>query len=94
MSAFEGTPLNMVLRDCGINAFVIAGVATEVGIEPTVRHAADLGYIPGIATGACGAGNEAAAQRSLDNLRFAGNAVMTDTDTISKIFRRQPMKSH
>jgi biuret amidohydrolase len=33
MSAFEGTPLNMVLRDCGINAFVIAGVATEVGID-------------------------------------------------------------
>ena len=31
MSAFEGTPLNMVLRDCGINSFVIAGVATEVG---------------------------------------------------------------
>jgi len=22
------------------------GVAMEVGIEPTVRHAADLGYIP------------------------------------------------
>jgi nicotinamidase-related amidase len=94
MSAFEGTPLNMVLRDRGIHAFVIAGVTTEVGIEPTVRHAADLGYIPVIATDACGAGNEAAAHRSLDNLRFAGNAVMTDTDTISKIFRRQPMNSH
>jgi len=94
MSAFEGTPLNMVLRDVEINAFVIAGVATEVGIEPTVRHAADLGYIPVIATDACGAGNEAGAQRSQDSLRFAGNAVMTDTDTISKIFRRQPMKSH
>jgi biuret amidohydrolase len=93
MSAFEGTPLNMVLRDCGINAFVIAGVATEVGIEPTVRHAADLGYIPVIATDACGAGNEAAAQRSLDSLRFAGNAVFTDTDTICGIFRRQT-KSH
>ena len=93
MSAFEGTPLNMVLRDCGINAFVIAGVATEVGIEPTVRHAADLGYIPVIATDACGAGHEAAAQRSLDSLRFAGNAVMTDTDKICGIFRRQPTKS-
>jgi nicotinamidase-related amidase len=53
----------------------------------------DLGYIPVIATDACGAGNEAAAQRSLDSLRFAGNAVMTDTDTICGIFRRQT-KSH
>src|SRR5262249_5456798 len=46
MSAFEGTPLDIALRDCGINAFLIVGVAMEVGIEPTVRHAADLGYVP------------------------------------------------
>jgi len=46
MSAFEGTPLDIVLRDCGVRAFLIAGVAAEVGIEPTVRHSTDLGYIP------------------------------------------------
>ncbi len=45
MSAFEGTPLNTVLRDCGLNSFIIVGVATEIGIDPTVRQAADLGYI-------------------------------------------------
>ena len=44
MSAFEGTPLDIALRDCGINSFIIAGVATEVGIEPTIRHGADLGF--------------------------------------------------
>jgi nicotinamidase-related amidase len=42
----EGTPLDLVLRDCGIVAVAIVGVALEAGIEPTVRHAADLGYIP------------------------------------------------
>src|SRR6185312_6297773 len=42
MSAFEGTPLNMALRDCGIDAFVIVGIAMEIGIEPTARHGADL----------------------------------------------------
>ncbi|MGC2195792.1 MAG: cysteine hydrolase, partial [Terriglobales bacterium] len=46
MSAFEGTPLNFALRDCGISAFAIAGIAMEIGIEPTARHGADLGYIP------------------------------------------------
>src|SRR5438445_10219963 len=46
MSAFEGTPLNIALRDCGIDAFAIVGIAMEIGIEPTVRHGADLGYIP------------------------------------------------
>ena len=42
----EGTPLDLALRDCGIVAVAIVGVALEVDIEPTVRHAADLGYIP------------------------------------------------
>ena len=88
MSAFEGTPLDIVLRDCDINAFTIVGVAMEVGIEPTVRHAADLGYIPVIVTDACGAGNEDAAQRSIASLQFAGDAVITDVDTICGIFHR------
>jgi nicotinamidase-related amidase len=35
MSAFEGTPLNMVLRDCGINAFFIAGVARSASDRPS-----------------------------------------------------------
>ena len=42
MSAFEGTPLNIALRDCGISAVAIAGIALEVGIEPTVRHAVSV----------------------------------------------------
>lgn len=88
MSAFEGTLLNIALRDCGINTFAIVGVATEVGIEPTVRHAADLGYIPVIVTDACGAGNESAAQRSLASLEFAQDALMTDVETICDLFRR------
>ncbi len=47
MSMFVGTPLEMVLRDCGVNAFAIVGAVTEIGIEPTVRHGADLGVHPG-----------------------------------------------
>src|SRR6478609_5552501 len=31
MSAFEGTPLEMALRDCGITAVAIVGIATEIG---------------------------------------------------------------
>jgi nicotinamidase-related amidase len=39
MSVFAGTPLEMALRDLGIRAFAIAGVALEIGIAPTVWHA-------------------------------------------------------
>jgi nicotinamidase-related amidase len=87
MSAFEGTPVDIVLRDCGVNAFAIVGVATEVGIEPTVRHGADLGYIPVVVTDACGAGNEDAARRSVDSLRFTGDTLFTDSATFCRLLR-------
>lgn len=89
MSAFEGTWLNLALRDCGINAVIIVGVAMEVGIEPTVRHAADLGFIPVVVEDACGAGDEAAAQRSLASLKFAGDAWITNATTLCSIFKQQ-----
>ena len=81
MSAFEGTPLGFALRDCGITAVAIIGVAMEIGIEPTARHAADLGIMPVVIKDACGAGHADAAQRSCEALRFAGDAIMTDTET-------------
>jgi nicotinamidase-related amidase len=87
MSAFVGTPLDLVLRDCGVCAFAIAGVALEVGIEPTVRHATDLGYLPVLIEDACGAGDQAAAQRSLATLRFAGGSLFTDSATYGAIVR-------
>jgi biuret amidohydrolase len=83
MSAFEGTPLEFALRDAQLVAFAIVGVATEVGIEPTVRHGADRGLIPVVVTDACGAGNPAAAKRSLDALAFTGDAILTDISTIT-----------
>jgi nicotinamidase-related amidase len=77
MSAFEGTPLNIALRDCGIRAFAIAGIAMEIGIEPTARHGADLGYIPVIVKDACGFGHREAAERSIASLEFAGDSLFT-----------------
>jgi biuret amidohydrolase len=83
-SAFEGTPLGMILRDCGLSAFAIAGIATEIGIEPTVRHGADLGLLPVVPRDACGAGHPEAAERSLANIAFMGDALVTDTDELCR----------
>jgi biuret amidohydrolase len=88
MSAFEGTFLDIALRDCGIDSVMIAGVATEIGIEPTVRHAVDLGYIPILVTDACGAGHAEAAERALANIRFMGDAIVTDIQTVRGVLDR------
>src|ERR1700675_1464692 len=82
MSAFEGTPLAIALRDCGFTAFAILGVAIEIGIEPPVRQGADLGYIPVVVKDACGYGHRDAAERSFASLEFAGDALFTDVETI------------
>jgi biuret amidohydrolase len=89
MSAFEGTPLAIALRDCGITAIAIAGIAMEVGIEPSARHAADLGIVPVIIADACGAGHKEAAERSLESLRFGGDALITSTAEFCRMFARR-----
>jgi nicotinamidase-related amidase len=88
MSAFEGTPLDIALRDCGIDAFAIVGIAMEIGIEPTVRHGADLGYIPIVVKDACGFGHLDAAARSFASLEFAGDSLLTNVETICSQLRR------
>lgn len=87
MSAFAGTPLELVLRDCGITAVALVGVALEIGIEPTVRHATDLGFLPIVVTDACGAGHAEAGERALATMRFAGDALLTDVDGFAAAVR-------
>jgi biuret amidohydrolase len=88
MSAFEATPLDIALRDCGINSFIIVGVATEIGIEPTIRHGADLGYIPIVVTDACGAGHAEAGERALESMKFMGDAMLTDIQALLRVLSR------
>jgi len=88
MSALEGTPLSIALRDCGITSMALVGVAMEIGIEPTARHAADLGIVPVIIEDACGSGHAEAAQRSIESLKFAGDAIFTDVEAFCRTVQR------
>jgi len=88
-SAFEGTPLALILRDCGLSAFAIVGIAIEIGIDPTVRHGSDLGLVPIVVQDACGAGDPEAAQRALANLAFMGGC---DDDRYGRVLCRRGRK--
>lgn len=85
MSCFSGTYLDIALRDAGIDSFIIAGIALEIGIEPSVRHALDLNYIPVVVPDACGYGDVNARDRSLAMLAYTGEVLTTDTNTISQL---------
>jgi nicotinamidase-related amidase len=90
MSAFEGTPLAMALRDCGLISFMICGIATEIGIDPTVRHGADLGFIPIVIEDACGHGHKSAAERSIENICFMGDAFVTSVNELRQTLSSIP----
>ncbi len=87
MSAFVGTPLEIALRDCRVGAFAVVGIALEVGIEPTVRHATDLGFLPVVVKDACGWRDEPAAERAFAQFAFAGGILVTDLAAMVPLLR-------
>jgi biuret amidohydrolase len=87
MSCFEGTCLNVALRDAGLTSFLIAGIALEVGIEPSVRHALDLNYVPLVVSDACGSANDAARLRSFQTLAYTGEVLTADVDEVVRCMR-------
>lgn len=85
MSAFAGTPLDMVLRDCGITSLAIVGVVLEIGIAPTVSHGEDLGYVPVVITDACGSVHPGARERALTGIDSTLMSLTTDVATFRRL---------
>lgn len=68
-SLFVDTPLEVRLRTLGVKTIVLAGVATDIGIEFNARHAAARGIYSVIAEDATGSYTESAQARSIEFLR-------------------------
>lgn len=68
-SIFVGTNFELMLRNAGINAIVFTGIATDIGIETSARHAQALGFIPVIAKEAVSSSDKQAHERSLANMQ-------------------------
>jgi nicotinamidase-related amidase len=80
MSAFDSTALGYAFRDCGLCAVALAGIAMEIGIEPTARQATDNGFTAVVIEDACGFGDREARDRSIATLEFIGEAILTDVE--------------
>lgn len=87
MSAFEGTFLNLAMRDTHLDAFLIAGIALEIGIEPTVRQGLDLNYMPIVVTDACGSKTQELKERSLATLEETGEVIAVDTAQLVSVMK-------
>lgn len=85
-SFFVDTPLEIRLRARGIATLVLAGVATEHGIEFTARHAGALGFYVVVAADACGTFDLQAHENSLRYLRSGVDVL--DSAEIAAVWRR------
>jgi biuret amidohydrolase len=87
MSALVGTPLEAALRDRGVTTLVLVGAVLEIGIEPTARHAADLGFLPVVVEDACGVVEPEAAERSLASLDYTLMSYRCSTEALVDALR-------
>lgn len=82
-SAFSEPALERALRQDGVEELVVAGVATNLCVESTVRGAFDLGFKATVAADAAAAHSEELHLASLKNMAF-GFASISRTDRILK----------
>lgn len=76
-SLFLDTPFDSHLKARGIRTIVVAGFATDIGVELTVRHGNALGYHAVVAEDACAAYSQASHDRSIAFLRDWANVATT-----------------
>ncbi len=67
-SIFTGTNFEIMTRNVGINTLLFTGIATEIGVETSARHAQTLSYFPVIIEDAVSSGDKDAHERSLKNM--------------------------
>ena len=82
MSALVGTPVEAVIRDRGVTTLVLVGAVLEIGVEPTARHAADLGFLPVVVDDACGIVDEDAAERARASLDYTLMCYRSTSDAV------------
>jgi len=69
VSAFFGTPLELLLRNKGVTELYICGVATDLAVQSAARDAHDRDFVVTVVKDCCGAGNEEDHNSSLITLK-------------------------
>ncbi|MHB1679480.1 MAG: cysteine hydrolase family protein [bacterium] len=68
-SIFTGTYFEQMMKNRNIKTLIFTGIATEIGIESSVRDAANRGFYPVIATDCVSSMDKDAHNRSLENMQ-------------------------
>lgn len=81
-SIFVGTNFELLLRNSSKSTLIFTGIATEIGVETSARHAFALGFIPVIIKDAVSSRSKEGHERSLANMS-SFFPIITATDLIN-----------
>ena len=85
MSAFLGTPLEVMLNSRGINSLIVGGVTTSMCVESTVRDAGQRDYATFVVKEACGDFDQRRHEASLDAMAFCFARVIDKAQALQAI---------
>ncbi|MBI4489264.1 MAG: cysteine hydrolase, partial [Deltaproteobacteria bacterium] len=85
ISAFTGTPLELLLRSLGRTTLVLTGVATNFVIEGTARDACDAGYRVVVLEDCCAAASEEMHRFSVEKVLSLLATVTTSGEWIKEV---------
>ncbi|ARD84524.1 isochorismatase [Ferroplasma acidiphilum] len=86
-SVFTGTNVENMLKGAGITTLVFTGIATEIGVESSVRDAINHGYYTVVASDSCSSHSKEMHEISLKSMS-AVTTVM-DTGSIINIIKKK-----
>ncbi|MGP4021180.1 cysteine hydrolase [Saccharopolyspora sp. 5N708] len=85
LSGLAGSGLASALTERGIDTLLITGVATNLTVEQTARHATDLGFTAHVVRDCVAAADEAVHTASLANLDLATAGCVTTEQALTLI---------
>lgn len=84
VSGLADSPLDTLLRARGVDTIVVFGVATNLSVEDTARHASNLGYRVVVVEDACAAATDEAHRASVETLGLLAE-VGTSEDVLAAL---------
>ena len=84
-SAFNSTPLDIVLRVYGVDMLLFTGVSTNMCVEGTVRDAADHDFLCFMVEDACGADSPAMHEASVTVVQRLFAQVTTTAEVLERL---------
>lgn len=91
-SGFLNTPLDSILRNRGIETLVLTGVATNICVETTARHASILDYHVILALDACATWYQDLHEATCKNIRLWFGKVADSEEIVSLWSDNQPLQ--